>query len=671
MKNRLYIAALALLAVLASCQRENPVSVQQPEDDFVEVTFPVSFASPVLAPTRAPMGEGPTTTDFNLYLCVYGPGDGFVQNWIKAMIVNLETENGFVVRGTYKAMLPLADDQRTLHLFVNPPDEANPTLTDYIDNVMEQMVDTEKECTYWQEVILDNITRDPLSVKKLTDGVNLVRNFAKIIVGTGDSQPFEVLQWALLNTPDKGYVAPYNPNNKYVSSGSTSERFPSGYLNENILALANATDGSLYLQLSGRDSGQDNYPGYMPAGAELVGDAAKTEEEFAAYPGEPGAGNANYVPANAPLYMYERPVPGAGERPTAVLVQIQFDEGAEPDADAEDLTDDRTYWYKIEVLDTEGSYVPFYRDIVYRMNIADIEEVGAKTAFDAFKGEYFGNISASVETANLTDLSNKTSQIHVDQLDYTFVSVPDDGKELLMYNDQAAQFYFVPNLENPTDVYVKDEPGVCSVTVELRSDPGFEPAVTAIEVNGENGDGTIVVTLGEQQTGVVKKSIIRVTGRAQGGQAIYREITVSLMATPHFEYESYQTTVTTPNGYNAAGLPVNLKIWLPKDLGPSLFPIQVCIEAENNTLTATTPDLPVVTGPSAFDPTRNTFYYIKTIKYSDYCKLNNNKKWVYTYEHDCTLYTNDPSDNSTRIRISELNGRFVPIEYLAIGTATP
>ena len=113
MKNKLYIAALTLLAVLVSCQRENFESVRQSEDGFLEVTFPVSFASPSLAPsTRAKMGEGPTTADFNLYVCVYGPGDGFVQNWIKAKILNLVEENGFIVRGTYKVMLPLADDQR-------------------------------------------------------------------------------------------------------------------------------------------------------------------------------------------------------------------------------------------------------------------------------------------------------------------------------------------------------------------------------------------------------------------------------------------------------------------------------------------------------------------------------------------------------------------------------
>ena len=672
MKNKLYIAALTLLAVLVSCQRENFESVRQSEDGFLEVTFPVSFASPSLAPsTRAKMGEGPTTADFNLYVCVYGPGDGFVQNWIKAKILNLVEENGFIVRGTYKVMLPLADDQRTLHLFVNPPAAANPTLTDYIDNVMERMVDTEKDCSYWQEVILDEIS-DSESVEKLTGGVNMVRNFAKIIVDTADDQPFEVLQWALLNTPDRGYVAPYNPTNKYVVSGSTTDRFPSGYLNENVLALANATDGSLFTQLSGRESGQDNYPVYLPAGAELIGDVDRTQEEFDDYPGEPADGNTNYVLAGAPLYMYERPVPESTERPTAVLVQIRFDEEAEPDADPEDLTDDHTYWYKVEVLDTEGGYIPIYRDIVYRMNIADIEEVGSKTAFDAFKGEYFGNISASVETANLTDLSNKTSQIHVDQLDYTFVHVPESGKQLLMLTeDQAARFYFIPNLENPDAVYVKDAPGVCTVSVSLLPDAGYEPALTAIEANGESGDGTIVVTFAAQEEGKVKKSIIRVTGKAQAGQQIYREITVTLMDTPHFVNGTNQTSVATPDGYQAAGLDVNFRIWLPKDLGPSLFPIQVCIEAEQNTLSSTTPDLPVLNGPSAFDPSRNTFYYVRTIKYSEYCFLNNNKKWTYNYFFDCTLKTNHPTDNSTRIRISEMNGKFIPVEYLAIGTADP
>lgn len=660
MKAIRYIAALALLAGFISCQREAPVSVQQPEDGFVEVTFPVSFASPALAPTRAPMGEGPTTADFNLYLCVYGPGEGFVQNWIKAMIVNLEVQNGFVVRGTYKAMLPLADDQRTIHFIVNPPATANPTLTDYIDNVMENMVDTDKECSYWQEIILPNITTDPLSVKKLTDGVNLVRNFAKITVDKRSDQPFEVLQWALINVPDKGYVAPYNPNNKYTpnAAADAGERYPSAYLNENILALANATDGSLFTQLYGREEGQDNYPAYLPAGTTIVGDATRLQEEFDAYPGEPGAGNTNYVLGGAPLYMYERPVPATvNDRPTAVLVQIQFEDGAEPDADPDNLTPDRTYWYKIEVLDNEGAYIPFYRDVVYRMEIASIEEVGSKTAFDAFSGGYFGNISASVETASLTDLSNKDSQIHVDQLDYTFVAVNPDGKELLMFNGDAARFYFIPNLENPTDVYVKDEPGVCNVSVQIMPVAGFEPAVSAIEVNGPNGEGTIVVTLTEQ-TDAMKKSVIRVTGKKTGGQAVYREITINLMKTPSFVHGTVSTSVETPSGVGSKNLPVNVTIQLPENLGPSLFPIQVRFEAENNTLTALSPDLPVVTGKSAFDPDRNTYFFVRTIKYSEYCHLNNKKKWVYNYEFPVTFFTSRPGDNSTRLHISDVDNNF-------------
>ena len=671
MKTRHYIAALTLLAALVSCSRESIETATTP-DGFVEVTIPVYFTSPVLVPTRAQWAEGPTADAFKLYLCVYGSGKGLVQNWIPAKVLSLNSVGGYVTSGEYKAMLPLADEERTIHLYVNPPASVNPTLTDYIDNVMEKMVDEGGECTYWQEVVLDEITEDPASTAKLTAGVHVVRNFAKIIVETADDQPFEVLQWALLNTPDKGYVAPYNPNNKHIhgAPADAGERFPSGYLNDNIVALANATDGSLFTQLSGTGDGQDNYPGYMPKDATLVGDVARTEDEFNEYPGAPGEGNTNYVLAGAPRYMYERPVPSTSERPTAVLVQIQFDEGAEPAADADQLTEDRTYWYKIEVLDNEGSYVPFYRGIVYRMNIADIEEVGEKTPLDAFQGGYFGNISASVETASLTDLSNKTSQIHVDLLDYTYVSVPDDGWVTLMNSEtEASQFWFIPDLEAGT-AYPKSEDGVCQITVSQVAVAGHDASVAEFRAND---DGSIEVKLTAQDPNQVKKSIIRVAGKAlPGGQEIYRDITINLMSKPEFknvevvndETVVHNSTVTASEGTNGPGKEVVVTVWLPKDLGPSLFPIQVCFEAENNTLSATSPDLPVKTGPSKFAPTRNTFYYIRTIKYSEYCWLNTNKKYVYNYEFPCTFYTTGEGDNSTRIIVYDKNDRFIPIEYL-------
>ena len=134
MKATRYIAAIALLAGLMSCQREKEladlVDGTCPEG-FVEVTFTADYPEPVAVPTRAKMGEGATPNEFNLYLCLYGPGEGFVQNWISATPQNFLTNTaGYITSVDYKALLPLTDEKRTIHLFVHPPKDADPTLTD-------------------------------------------------------------------------------------------------------------------------------------------------------------------------------------------------------------------------------------------------------------------------------------------------------------------------------------------------------------------------------------------------------------------------------------------------------------------------------------------------------------------------------------------------------------
>ena len=93
MKAIKYIAAIALLAGFVSCQQEiNPgVQTIEPQDEFVEVSFNVEFPEPLPINTKSPMGEGPLVDGFSLGFCIYGAGDGFLQNWQKADLI--ETVN--------------------------------------------------------------------------------------------------------------------------------------------------------------------------------------------------------------------------------------------------------------------------------------------------------------------------------------------------------------------------------------------------------------------------------------------------------------------------------------------------------------------------------------------------------------------------------------------------
>ena len=718
MKATKYIAALALMMGLAACQPEmfNGNTVV-PEEESVAVVFSVQFPEPIPVATKGTMGEGPLASEaFDIHLCVYGSGQGYVQNWITATHLSTTTQDGYITGGTFKTFLPVTDEKRTIHIIANPPAEVVPTTDDYLDNVMERMVTGKNEETgqyeasYWQEIILENgihanqsgtIDRPsglPMASPELIaefNDIHLLRNFAKLIVegpsgAPGDDEAIIVHKWTYINVPTKGYVAPYD--------AAGTSRFPSGYSNAYMQTVDVSTSEGVeawWNQLTVTDK----YPGVMPNGDVL-------DIEF---PGEPGPDVAEgvYVNSGVGKYMYERPKPTSQQLQTAVLVQIEIEHGhALYDDLGGEVTDPailkaaNTYWYKIEVLDNKGAYVPILRNFVYTLHIEGLTETGAvdpdtgeHTAEAAFNGPYFGNISASLETASLSDLSNGESAIHVDQLDFVFTSVDkEDGviQQMKLKNSDGTDFKysFIPDVNDGT-AYVETNEH-CEITIEAVDVAGYEsyPAVNPNFpiVHGTNGE--LSFTPYDIDETHMRKSIIRIKGvaTAEGSKELYREIMITLMPKPDFVHVNPAgtktfTAITSAHEYGdvrGRNKEVDLLICLPEGLGSSMFPIQIRIEAENNTLTATSPNLPVSTGKSVYDADRNTFFFIYTINYSDYCHLDSRtKKYVYKYKYDdIKFYTTkavideeDPTsgDNSTKIHISDLADFFNPVVDLTIG----
>lgn len=660
MKRVLYIAAIALLAGLVSCQQDVNLANQIPasEPDMVEVSFNVQFPELLPVNTKGSMAEYPDADDFNVYLCLYGSGDGYVQNWIPAKTVSI-TPGTNNTKGSFVVKLPITDEKRTVHIIVNPPfADDDPPISDYIYNVLEKMVTEDGECSYWQEIVLEDGIQAHLEgntwvpdrdlVNAFSD-IHLIRNFAKVSVTGNPNEEFTVGRWTLINVPTKAYVAPYN--------GETTVTFPKGYTN----IAAYETGDALLAQLMGTDLEHypepDNYPGYFPP---VAADESIIDESFP-------SDLTKYATAGNSQYMYERPLPVTGQPQTAVLVEITFGDHLLTEQYNELHKDEEgfvpvtsvTYWYKVELLNSEGHYLPILRNISYVLKIEGVETAGSDSAEEAYNDTYFGNISASLETASLTNLSNGESLIHVDQLDYTFFT---SGEELLMFEDDAAHFWFIPNIEDNIPYFEDNDEAHCTVDVEIISVSGHDPAVTAIATNGDAaGDGTIKVTLADVASGSMKKSIIRVTGtNTATNKTLYREIMINLMGTPALAWGEHQTDITSmPDSLIGPNLSVGITVYLPDELGASLFPIQLRIEAENNSLSATSIDLPVSTGPSVYDPSRNTYFFIKTIKYSEYRVLNpRTKKYDYTNAFPITLYTSKAGDNSTKIDIRDLAGLF-------------
>ncbi len=673
MKAIKYIAAIALLAGFVSCQQEiNPgVQTIEPQDDFVEVSFNVEFPDPLPINTKSPMGEGPLVNGFSLGFCIYGAGDGFLQNWQKAEMVTPTTDGDYMTGGTFKVLLPLTNEKRIVHIIADIPDEFDPSnpnaedpiTNEYLDDIMAKLVTQNKEGAYWQEIVLNNGIRqhydqsqssfvpDDDLIAAFSD-IHLVRNYARLTVTNYDPSDtehyggFVVTRWALINVPTMGFIAPY--------TGDPNNRFPTGYTN---IKSYTATDALLE-----RLRDVDKYAGSIPLSAQI-------DETF---PGDPdNEGSSNYAVRGGYQYMYERPVPTTTQKQTDVLVEIEFDAGHRVSAQyreekgIEDETVKGKYWYNIEVLNNMAEYVPFYRNIAYILRIEGLEAAGYLTAEEAYNSAPFGNISASLETASLNELSDGSSTIYVDKMDYTFLET---GTVTLMKDsDNPAKFWFMPDVNTPDACYAKSVAGVCDVKVELL-DGGN--AVTDFTVDGDSGK--IEVTLAEIGTGV-KKSVIRISGRVGDdsptnvNKYIYREITINLMGKQNFIHKNdVIEEVTAFDGTpTASGLnnPVKINIFLPEGLGASIFPVQVRIEAEKNSLSAVSQDLPVSTGKSVYDPERNTYFFIRTIEYSEYCRLDpRTKKYEYTYKFPVTLYTSKTGDNSTKIDLRDLAGYFNPME---------
>ncbi len=657
MKKIIYILVATVFAA-TSCQvtgltdNQTTTSVPPAPGTMVEVTFTAEF--PDLAPnTKAAMGENPIVS--NMYVAVFGEGM-YLQNWIPATIEPV-TVAGSANKKEYKVMLPIVEEERTIDFVANPPAEMNPPTFDYEWNILPGMVTgynaetSAYDGAYWQRIHLPNGIRakknatgdyiiDPdtgnyiLDEETVTDLklVYLVRNYAKIVVDSG-SPVFSVGRWTLINYPDRGSLAPLD-----ISTGKVSE----AYMNIGNFDPDQPV-GSFYDELS------LNYIGYSPSDMEIV---------------HTWPANPTFVQHGQGMYMYERQIPEQYQ--TCVIAEIVW-MTAEQYADYRQTAGDaaidvpanllgKTYWYKIELLDNEGEYMPILRNIQYTMRIDGLNEAGYGTAELAYNGDFFGNISSSLETATLNEISNGESRIYVDYMDQTFLG---DDEDLVL------TYWFAPDENNP-DQHVTQTTGDVKISVTQKNVAGYNNPITDLNVDYANG----VITFGTgPRTSTLQKGIIRVQGKVGLGRALFREVTINVIGTLTFTDD---TRISIVPAQDVSDQEVGITIGLPDELPASLFPLQIRIEAEQNSLSSTSPLLPVSDGPSKFTskPNQNSFYYIYTIERSDYYHVDPETREVsYTNEFPISLFTTKTSGNSTNILVSDMKGFFADLPLtLTIGS---
>ena len=453
-------------------------------------------------------------------------------------------------------------------------------------------------------------------VKTQVANIPLIRNFAEITVSSTSSSNFTPKKFALVNVPKAGYVAPYDTkNHKFASAYSYNNPDFSETLSHAAVAAT-------------------NYPGT------LVGSIIPDTNPPTSFIDVTSTSTNKYA------YMYERTVPTTQQPATCILVAGVYSEtGALKDSDG-------NTWFKIEIADENGSYFPIYRGISYNIAIGAISGTkGYASAGDAFKADPIGDISGSVTTKTLEQISDgKGTTLWVEYVDY--VATEQENKTI----------YYTMYYTNPSDNSITYLNNTISITAASVTHP--DNSYKAITGTPTVSSGTFIGTPDDNKTWMMATvplgtpgqntlhSVLRIQGTSQAGKPLYRDVDYRVMGTQHFQNGTNKLNAS-PLKDEADGRETTLTIYLPSDLGFSMFPLTLRIEAENQNFT-TMDGLPVESGPSLFNANKNAFYFLKTIQWDDYnAFVKNNETPVFQAKFKTTRNgtTSAASTNATNFAV--------------------
>ena len=688
-------------------QEQEPIlttTVAPQEGDMMLVTFALSIpdaellATQTRAQTFDDTPEQPNVGANEVYVAVFGGGSteargGNLQNFVKAEIVydpqtylnppishNLDGVFGSTPTGQgnflylYNVLLPLSSEPLVLDFMVGACDADgvpytldHPLPVGYEEEVMEQVYSMNRVCGFWQRKRISGVFpkmvngQYVLTTYKGSNGrtlpaqnqdyiadeipeleeVILVRNFAKISFWSKEECPFMIQGFYLVDTPKTGSIAPYSEAQGYNTAYVDPKR---------------STAASILGSYSGHELSYELTSG-------IAGKNWVTKWD----PGQ----NMCYD------YMYERTIPTNSEpafAETGAILSVTWTKVYLLDDERlrQELWGNPNRYYKVSLVDENGAYIPILRNFRYVFEVSDITTDHHPTsALEAYRGEFLGDVSASVRTSMLDDLSNNKSRIVVagrsgNNMSYTSIGA---GKSFNI------DFYFYPDANNSEVVVTNGKNSRAgkrvSIQTDIETNGSYPQAIASISdvvvthnANGTDNHGTITVTLNDSQPGVVQKGKLKILGQVEGARALYREVEFTVMEKQEFAAGDVQTTAT-PLSSDSMNRETTVTIALPDGLPRDMFPLQIKIEAQNNGLTSI-PDnsvdpaisaLPVKYGPSAFNSNRNSYYFVKTITFDDYATINGTS-YEYTNEFPCKFKTRLSSGNATTIKINDLNEEY-------------
>ncbi len=657
MKKILYILSVLLLG-LVSCSKtefENLKTRQAEETGLVEVTMKLTVPVELMATTKANYRDVTPHID-HIRVAVFGTS-GYPQAYALAEPVAGENQpiakyadvNGSVFY--FKVLLPVYEGEAHVHIIANG--DENIQFVDMTeDKLMTTMKTTGDVGAYWARVVMpDGILtiKDENGIMQTnTDGnfipsaetahlfedLVLVRNFAQVTLVNAATN-FVVDSWTLVNTPEFGSVAPVAGWRNIVDAdGKTVDEDEDGNPDQEAIYVENYKDyvynkknGKMVLAELDEDDAviepvQATYDGYMVPGSAGIVETIPNESTEGAW--------SKWTTGTEEMhrFVYERIDPNK-VKPTCLLVKGFYDGG------------ETATYYRIDLMDEDlGGYFPLYRNYNYRIEISEVGNRGAADAATAMLRDSGGNVSYTAEAQTLTDISDGKSRLYVEYVDKTFVTGDEEPVK-------SFWVYYIPDVTKAyeEDVYaddgetiihhkgdaIVDNTKITEVKISKAGDALVSGGKLTKDTEKSTDDGVYVYNFQlNKQTDKDLTSVFHVeannglTGNKKS--KLVRDITVRVMKKMSMDLRF------EPNPADgAADARTVLHITLSDTLQQSMFPLEFHIEDVNHTLNPTgytgqkddkgkdvAIDVPVKTAKSLDGSSTNSFYFIRTVNWSEY-----------------------------------------------------
>ncbi|MBO5331867.1 MAG: membrane lipoprotein lipid attachment site-containing protein [Alistipes sp.] len=533
--------AISMMFVLAACSHDNIGVEPNPEEGAVLVNFSVQVPEMQVA-TR--LFTDPKIT--SLHLLVFDENGYFVQA--------AEATGTFgVVKDTeynFSASLMQSPYKRVVHFIANSP------ISDYEYGsetaLINALTTSGSQDAYWQRVELPNgILEGNQAMATAFTEVPLVRNFVKISVDI-DNQAKTIFDYegiAVINVPDMGTVAPFNVNNGTYATYSA---------------------GIAYKTLN--DAG---YYGYEPSDMKIV---------------NTDTSNPTFATEH---YIYERRQNQDDKDYTYVIIEGKYNNS------------ETSTYYKVDIVDDKKEPYNLLRNFNYVIKINSVLGPGYESADAAAKAAASNNISASIDTKNLLNISDGSSRLYVE---YVNKVITKPGTFTLKYK-------YLPNISDNTQTnYNKpanDDVDLINVEGDVIASYSTASSDDASDWRTITFTTPATITETKLQTITIKAGVLQ------------REINLILC-------KPFVLNVTsTPTGSAVLNADATVTLGLPAGLPAAIFPLEFVIVETGLSISPdaskSNNNLPVRTSLNVNGQTVSGgqyFGFVKKVEYSDYNPTN-------------------------------------------------